>query len=109
MAKGKTISKRPARGRAGGPAGAAVWLLRLIVIGLLAVIARYAYIAAQPDRSGYSLFGREGGLAPAKEYLGDEATKSVKRDKPSSSAKGYSAYDRAKLDRLIDEASPAKR
>jgi hypothetical protein len=47
-------------------------LLWLIVIGLLAVIARYAYIAAQPDRKGYSLLGREGEISPANEYLGGE-------------------------------------
>jgi hypothetical protein len=34
--------------------------------------------------------------------------KRVLRDKRGSLAKGYSAKDRAKLDRLVEEASPAK-
>jgi hypothetical protein len=109
LAKGKAIAKRPARGRANGPSGVIVWLLWLIVIGLLAVIARYAYTAAQPDRSGYNLFSREGGLTPAKEYLSEEAPKSVTRDKRRSRANAYSSSDRAKLDELVDEALPAKR
>jgi len=109
LAKGKTIAKRPARSRARGPSGVIVWLLWSVVIGLLAVIARYAYIAAQPDRAAYSLFGRKGELAPAKEYVSDEAPRSVGRNKLPSAAKAYSAKDRAKLDRLVDEALPANR
>ncbi|PZU10124.1 MAG: hypothetical protein DI605_05875 [Sphingomonas sp.] len=64
------------------------WLLWLVVIGLLGVIARYAYIAAQPDRQCYSFLARKDGCGALKDY---------------------SASDRARLDRLVDEAVPEKK
>jgi len=58
-----------------------------IVIGLLLVIARYAYIAAQPDRSCYSFLQHKSGCGRA----GD-----------------YSDGDRAKLEGLVEKALPAQ-
>jgi hypothetical protein len=55
------------------------------------------------------LFGREGALTPAKEYLGDAAARPVKHDKRRSLTNAYSRSDRAKLDELVDQALPAKR
>lgn len=104
----KTTSKRPSRRSRGGPTGIVVWTLWLIVIALLAVIARYAYIAAQPDRTGYTLFGREGSLVPAGKPSADADAKPSVGKAPHKSAKDYTIRDRAKLDRLVDEALPAK-
>ncbi|QJU59039.1 hypothetical protein HL653_15855 [Sphingomonas sp. AP4-R1] len=75
------------------------WMLWLIVIGLLSVIARYAYIAAQPDRGCYTLIGR----SPACEMAAKTGLVPA-RTSPKPKPKGYSAKDRAKLDHLIDDA-----
>jgi hypothetical protein len=88
VAVSRAKSRRTTSGGGSGPAGFARWLLWLIVVGLLAVIARYAYIAAQPDKQCYALLGRVEGCGAMKDY---------------------SASDRAKLDRLIDDALPEKR
>ncbi|MDO6415253.1 hypothetical protein Q4F19_12745 [Sphingomonas sp. BIUV-7] len=105
----KATTKRTSRASRGGPSGIFVWMLWLIIIALLAVVARYAFIAAQPDRAGYTLFGREGSLEPAgKPNVNADKRTSVDRAmrKPK---KDYSEADRAKLDELVDAASPSKR
>lgn len=88
VAKGKTAARRSTQ--RGGPSGFLAWTLWLVVIVLLAVIARYAYIAAQPDKACYTLLGRTPSCDAA-----------APRD--------YSKSDRAKLDALVDQALPAKR
>jgi hypothetical protein len=62
-------------------------MLWVVVIGLLAVIARYAYIAAQPDRRCYSFLDHKIGCDRAEDY---------------------SDSDRAKLESVVEKAIPAQ-
>jgi hypothetical protein len=62
-------------------------VLWLVVIGLLLVIARYAYIAAQPDRRCYTFLQHRGGCDRADDY---------------------SDSDRAKLESVVEKAIPAQ-
>jgi hypothetical protein len=89
--------------------GTVVWLLWLVVIALVAVTARYAFIAAQPDRTGYTLFGRDGSLIPADQPSRFEASGDDTNRAPRQPTRAYSAKDRAKLDELVNKAPPAKR
>jgi hypothetical protein len=105
----KTTTKRPSRGSRAGPSGMVVWALWMIVIALLGVIARYTFIAAQPDRAGYTLFGREGSLTPAGKPSANAGDKTSVNKASRKPMKGYLKSDRAQLDQLVDEVLPEKR